>query len=343
MISKGAFREKISEFFSDEKKIKFEKIRKDTEKCQKLENWSFAAIFILPLMVAGIIALIYISGVGKPILFSLIFIAFIVPFGLSFYFSNKQAELNKLYKKLKAEYIEEVLRILLKDYHYSYFAEKEIESKYFYESGFYPACCFSHLYTMQMQKDKFKGYYDEHKQKLMKYNLIKAKVEDFVEILFPAENDSSALKLTLFDLGRQYQTKDKSSFAGVFGFVEFSQDFGFRVSINSCIEGLKEIKLEDVVFNKDFEVKTNNPLEALYVITPKIMKDLLEFQEKTSKKLKFSIIYNHLYIGIENTDLFEFYKKSLSMDQFEKIYDEVNIIISLIEEISKNKTLKHKK
>ena len=339
MISKKDFKEKISGLLSDEKKIKFEKTRKNAEKYQKAENWSFAATFILPLVIAGIIALIYICGVYKPILFSLVIIAFIVPFGLNFYFSNREVQLNKAYKKLKAEYIEEVLRILLKDYNYSYFAEKEIEPKYFYESGFYPAKGFSHYYTKPMQNEKFKRYFDNNRQKLVGYEMNKQTVEDLVEITFPETNKSSALKLALFDLGLNNSSRNKDAFSGVFGFVEFPENFNFRISINSRIEGLEKLQLEDVVFNKDFEVKTNNQFETLYILTPKIMRNLQKFQEKTSKKLRFSIIYNHLYIGIENTDFFEFYKKSLSMDQFEKIYDEVNIIISLVEEISKNKTL----
>lgn len=68
----------------------------------------------------------------------------------------------------------------------------------------------------------------------------------------------------------------------------------------------KKVELEDIEFNKKFNVFAKNDLDAFYVLTPNTMEKIKELSNKITGKLLLCFIDNKLHIGLYNCkDLFE--------------------------------------
>ena len=311
MISKEKFTEEAKKFVSMEEKYKFERVKKQMRILMLLAVLLFALCFIIPVVISVVLMFDFVD-------LQIVLAAYVSPlacFTIAICLLNKR---KNVYVEWKSGYLNEIFKILLGDYRYNYSAKQKLKKHYLYESGF--------------MNVKSLGTYD---------------IDDLLEISFTANNSKETeLKFSLCDVIASVRENDgraKKVFDGVFGFVEFPEKFNFKVSINSHITGVEKLKLEDVNFNKEFDIRTDNPVETFYIITPKIMQDLQKFQEKTAKKLKFSIVDKYLYIGLEKANFFEFDMNTLTIEQFERIYDEINLIITLVNEIRNNRTLTVKK
>ena len=81
---------------------------------------------------------------------------------------------------------------------------------------------------------------------------------------------------------------------------------------------LKKVELEDINFNKQFNVYAQNELDAFYILTPNTMEKIKEVENKVSGKLLFCFIDNKLHVGLYNSkDLFEYKNvyKSINLEQ----------------------------
>lgn len=99
---------------------------------------------------------------------------------------------------------------------------------------------------------------------------------------------------------------------------------------------LKHTQLEDVVFNKNYDVYTDNEIEARYLITPSFMERLnnikLSFK---AENIHCAFYENNLLIGISTKqDLFSLFSLSKPIDepkQFFYMFEEILSIIKLID------------
>ena len=67
-----------------------------------------------------------------------------------------------------------------------------------------------------------------------------------------------------------------------------------------------KIQLEDIEFNKEFNVYAQNSLDAFYVLTPKTMENIKELNNKVQGKMLFCFINNKLHVGLHSgKNLFE--------------------------------------
>ncbi len=64
----------------------------------------------------------------------------------------------------------------------------------------------------------------------------------------------------------------------------------------------EKIKLEDVDFNKRFNVRAQNGLEAFYILTPGFMERIKRVDDRTEGKLMFCFINNSLHVGIDSRE-----------------------------------------
>lgn len=81
---------------------------------------------------------------------------------------------------------------------------------------------------------------------------------------------------------------------------------------------LKKVELEDINFNKEFNVYAQNELDAFYVLTPNTMEKIKEVENKVTGKLLFCFIDNKLHVGLyNNKDLFEYKNiyKSINLEK----------------------------
>lgn len=71
-------------------------------------------------------------------------------------------------------------------------------------------------------------------------------------------------------------------------------------------EKFQKVEMESQEFNKNFKVYAQQPLDAFYILTPKVMEKIKNLDEKNEGKLLLCFIDNKLHVGIYNyEDSFE--------------------------------------
>ena len=99
------------------------------------------------------------------------------------------------------------------------------------------------------------------------------------------------------------------------------------------------VKLEDVAFEKEFAVYSNDQIEARYILTHNLMERILEFKKKTKKKLYMSFINASVYVAIPYAkDLFEprVFKTLIDFEPIQEYYEDLTLAISIVEELNLN-------
>lgn len=125
------------------------------------------------------------------------------------------------------------------------------------------------------------------------------------------------------------------------------QDKGFfnvfsKISHN--LKGLSNVKLEDSVFEKEFEVFASDQIEARYLLTTAFMERMLNLRAAYhADKIEFSFFNNQLFIALEtNRDMFEatsLFKTCLNKKLVEEAYLQIVSIFAIIDILSLNKRI----
>jgi hypothetical protein len=71
------------------------------------------------------------------------------------------------------------------------------------------------------------------------------------------------------------------------------------------------VYMENVKFEKEFVVYSTDPVEARYLITPKIQEQIFNMKKLLRRDLRLSFVNNHVFIAISRENIFEL-KTSLS-------------------------------
>lgn len=113
-------------------------------------------------------------------------------------------------------------------------------------------------------------------------------------------------------------TRRVTIFKGQWYVFDFNKQF--KADLQVCEKGFQnarrgslfgsnkfnKVQLEDIEFNKEFNVYAQNSLDAFYVLTPKTMENIKELNDKVSGKMLFCFINNKLHVGLHSgKDLFE--------------------------------------
>lgn len=104
----------------------------------------------------------------------------------------------------------------------------------------------------------------------------------------------------------------------------------------------KKIHLEDIEFNKTFNVYAQSDLDAFYVLTPNSMQRIKELNNKVKGSLLFCFVDNRLHVALANNkDSFEvsIFKKINEEKEKSKVYNEVKVIADFIEVLNLDNTL----
>ena len=99
----------------------------------------------------------------------------------------------------------------------------------------------------------------------------------------------------------------------------------------------KKIKLEDVIFDKDYNVASEDQVEARYLITPSFMERFKNLKKAyNSKYVKCALFDNQIMFAIStNKDLFEIgslFHPLTDSRQIDGFFDEIIAILDIIEE-----------
>ena len=174
--------------------------------------------------------------------------------------------------------------------------------------------------------------------------------EDLLTIDIPKDDGTpSGIKLSISDLfvtrkeqrttiknGKYYtETRTVIVYKGAFAYVNFPFKFKCGIGLNIGFSGQKQIKLEDIEFNKKFKTYTNNQLEALVILTPTLITKLLALSQKAGRFQLSITPYGELYFGMKN-NLFRLKGGKPSPQTFEDFYDDISIILAIINEIKDN-------
>lgn len=116
--------------------------------------------------------------------------------------------------------------------------------------------------------------------------------------------------------------------------------FGLPMLIAHIIQQRKlkmgKTEMEDIVFGKDYIVRTKDPVEARYYITTAFIERYLKLQKKfKTKNIKCSFFDNKIMFAIPTRrDMFEFCNLFVSLNNrkyIEKFYEDINEIITMID------------
>ncbi len=156
----------------------------------------------------------------------------------------------------------------------------------------------------------------------------------------------------------EVQTYSKSEtyfFNGVFIAVKFNKSFKSKtiVTPNSSLSDIKRIKLnifgamekaskvilEDSIFNKEFDVISEDQVESRYLLSTSLMQRLIDYKLKVNKKVSFSFIDNWVYVAIPTkVDLFEasIIKPITDKEFIKSSYDYFQLLTGLVEDLDLN-------
>ena len=305
MVSKEEFNKYIEDLVKD-----------DYGKMFKYLNKSYSKFCVI-LFVLCIFS--FLGGVGLLILGNKIGIFLLIVATIGFILGGVGLSSASNFKqKCKNKYTEKIISFLFKGMDYSFETNGQISSKIFDKSQFgsnYERYCGSDKISINIAND------DDSKSNhyLTLCDLNVQKIEE--------NNDGESRLVTVYN--------------GVFGYVEFPFEFKCVLCLNSSYDK-KGVNLEKVVseymdFNKKIGVYSNDQIEARCILTPDVMEKLVWLSDEM-KFLKMTFIDNKLFIGFVGKNLFELadVRDGKIETAFEKIYDEIEVLLNLVDEIKTN-------
>lgn len=234
---------------------------------------------------------------------------------------QKKIKNNKYTKNYKNE----IIKYLLNDYKYIY------SSKHYIRNAEYE---YSPMYK---RYDNYTG-------------------EDYLSVnIKNKNNEPSKCFLYISDIYTNREIKDDHGnvnyidvFNGTFGYVDFNDNFKESLYINCPMKQKKDnlVKLENLEFNDKFKIYCRDQIEARYILTPNIMENILALNELVSNQCKsknksnisLALVENRMYFAFSGGfKLFDLKKEKPETGEiFDNFYDDINIILKMIEEIKNN-------
>ena len=99
----------------------------------------------------------------------------------------------------------------------------------------------------------------------------------------------------------------------------------------------KKIALEDVEFNQKFKVYAQSEHDAFYVLTPSLMRKIINLSNNIQGKILLCFVNNKLHVGLQNNkDSFEhsIFKKINEESVIENVLKDIKIITSFVDDLN---------
>ena len=106
------------------------------------------------------------------------------------------------------------------------------------------------------------------------------------------------------------------------------------------------VKMDDVAFEREFVVYSEDQIEARYLLSSSLMQKILELKHKSAHPLSIAFVGNHIYIAIEyGKDLFEptFLSSLLEYKIAMEYIKTLSMTIGIVNELKLNQKLWSKK
>ncbi len=103
------------------------------------------------------------------------------------------------------------------------------------------------------------------------------------------------------------------------------------------------IKMEDPEFERLFKVFATDPIEARYILTPNIIRRIVEFRAKTKSAIRLSFIASRVFVAIptyhnhfEPPSLFAPADKLLAPETLARYLEELRFALAVVDELNLN-------
>lgn len=273
-------------------------IYQEAKKERKKLNW---ITFWICLLVNGSFFLIAVYSVKRnPILENIIRAVHIVPMFLimDIFIVAIISLLGKKQKKYSMAYKQQIMKTLIENFYtqLEYFPDKKMPSK-IYNEGEY-----NESYNCYYSDDYFEAMIDEN------YLIDMAEVNTVNET---RDSDGDTSRITKFH--------------GLFAKIVLEKSIGckFRIDRNSRHSVYQNrLEMDSSDFEKKFNVYTSNKIIGMQLLTPDIMEEILNFQNKTKNNFDIYIQENNLYLRFHCGPMFEVksFKKGILDEQSLKEY-----------------------
>lgn len=154
------------------------------------------------------------------------------------------------------------------------------------------------------------------------------------------------------------QTTRHTIFKGIFFKADFNKNFKFLTvirhdsmeeiignfaktiqSVSTTFSDLKLVKLENTEFEDNFEVYSEDPVEARYILSPTMMEKILNIKKTLGYKIEISFLNSQIFIAIHiDENLFEpkLEKISTELSSLYKYYDIIKNVVEIVEQLDLN-------
>ncbi len=165
------------------------------------------------------------------------------------------------------------------------------------------------------------------------------------------------------ELKAQTVTKDSKGrkhyhtfFKGLFFIADFNKDFHSSTYVlpdtaEKLFGGLGSfmqkrnisrpelVKLEDPEFEKLFVVYSGDQIEARYILSTSLMSRIVEYRKKTGRKISISFKNSKMFVAIPyNKNILEpnIFKTLLDFDTIQTYFDDLNMVMSIVDDLNLN-------
>jgi hypothetical protein len=170
-------------------------------------------------------------------------------------------------------------------------------------------------------------------------------------------------RIEFSELHAKYKTTDSKGrsqwhtiFRGLFFIADFNKHFNGRTFVlpdsaeklfgrfGQKLQGIGKshgelIKLEDPAFEKEFAVYSTDQVEARYILSPALMRRMLEFKAKTGSKVYFSFVGGEVNIGISsNKNRFEpkLFSTVLDIEMAREFVNDLQLALGIVDDLNLN-------
>lgn len=230
-------------------------------------------------------------------------------------------KLDKQYNKYKKIYKDKVINRFVKGYSDTF--------EYSPDQG---------ISSLTYNKADFDGYYDRyHSEDLIQGTILENCPISVAEVHTEREE-------TTTDSEGNTTTSYVTLFHGLFACIELNNfnTVCFKILRNKLFSGIfkgkNRLEMDSGEFEKIFDVKTDDKISTLRILTSDVMQMLIDFKSNNKVTPEISLVNNKLFIRFEVGNVFEpnLIKGDMDFDKLKNNYDIINFVFKLAEEFSKN-------
>lgn len=149
------------------------------------------------------------------------------------------------------------------------------------------------------------------------------------------------------------RSRKKNTFRGICVLLTMNKNFKGRTVVLKDkglfnflkhIAGLERVKLEDLYFEKLFEVYSSDQIEARYLLTTAFMERMLKLTELyDGKSIQFSFNKNQLLLAIPTKqDMFEacsFFRSNINKKKIDRVFEQFYTVFSIVDVLKLNQKI----